>query len=138
MCKVLLFHSFYTNIHCGYLRVRQREAGPQLLSPVGDLDPLVDVISPLTPALGLHISTTARPKAQGTMGLYLAKDGESDSLLGLTCNHVLLNLSEGCVDYVYHPSAPAKNIVLLGRKAYDKLAGSVKLKITGHGISVRR
>jgi hypothetical protein len=116
----------------------RREAGPQLLSPVGDLDPLVDVISPLTPALGLHISTTARPKAQGTMGLYLAEGGESDSLLGLTCNHVLLNSSEGHVDYVYHPSAPAKNVVLLGRKAYDKLAGSVKLKIAGHGISVRR
>ncbi|KAI9430556.1 hypothetical protein H4582DRAFT_2121903 [Lactarius indigo] len=114
-----------------------REAGPQLLSPVRDLNPLVDVISPLTPTLGLHISTTARPRAQGTMGLYLAEGGESDSLLGLTCNHVLLNSNEGRVDYVYHPSAPAKNVVLLGRKAYDKLVGSVKLKIARHGISFR-
>lgn len=116
----------------------RREAGPQLLSPVGDLDPLVNVVSPLTPALGLHISTTTRPKAQGTMGLYLAEGSESDRLLGLTCNHVLFNSSEGSVDYVSHPSAPAKNVVLLGKKAYTKLAGSVKLEIAGHGISIRR
>lgn len=116
----------------------RREAGLPLLSPVGDLDPLVDVISPLTPALGLHISTKARPNAQGTMGLYLAEGGGSNRLLGLTCNHVLLNASEGRIDYAYHPSAPAKNVVLLGKKGYAKLAESVKLKIAGHGISIRR
>jgi hypothetical protein len=30
-----------------------REASPQLLQPVNDLDPLVDVVSPLIPVLGL-------------------------------------------------------------------------------------
>lgn len=72
------------------------------------------------------------------MGVYLAEGGESDRLLGLTCNHVLLNSSEGCIDYVYHRSAPAKNVILLGRNVYAKLAESVKLNITRHGISIRR
>jgi hypothetical protein len=34
-----------------------REAGPQLLQPVNDLDPLVDVVSPLIPVLGLKVAT---------------------------------------------------------------------------------
>ena len=67
-----------------------REAGPRLLQPVDDLDPLVDVVSPLTPALGLRISTKARPNAEGTMALYLAKGGDSNKLLGLSCRHVLI------------------------------------------------
>ena len=111
----------------------RRQAGPRLLSPVNDLDPLANVISPLTPALGLHISTTA---SQGTMALYLAEGGESNRLLGLTCNHVLFNSVEGRVNYAYHPGLPAKSVVLLGRKGYAKLAESVKLQIARHGISV--
>ena len=65
-----------------------REVGTQLLKPVGDLDPLVDVVGPLTRALGLRISTRAR--AQGTMALYLAEGDGSDGLLGLSCRHVLI------------------------------------------------
>ncbi|KAK0480954.1 hypothetical protein EDD18DRAFT_1363558 [Armillaria luteobubalina] len=42
------------------------EAGPQLLGSI-------DVVSPLTPTLGLCISTKARPHTQGMMALYLAK-----------------------------------------------------------------
>jgi len=44
-----------------------REIGPQLHEPVGDLDPLVDVVSPLTPALGLRISTKVRPSTSPRM-----------------------------------------------------------------------
>jgi hypothetical protein len=34
-----------------------REVSPQLLKPVNEMSPLADVVSPLTPALGLRIST---------------------------------------------------------------------------------
>ncbi|KAK0213851.1 hypothetical protein IW262DRAFT_1411917 [Armillaria fumosa] len=115
-----------------------REAGPQLLGPVGDLDPLVDVVSPLTPALGLRISTKARPDAQGTMALYLAEGGGSDRLLGLSCRHVLIGSKEANVDYVRNPSAPPKDVLLLGKRAFTNLVDSIKLRIGLHGIAAKR
>ncbi|KZP25739.1 hypothetical protein FIBSPDRAFT_929153 [Athelia psychrophila] len=114
------------------------DIGPPLLKPVDDLDPLVDVVSPLTPALGLRISTRARPTAQGTMALYLAEGGGSDRLLGLSCRHVLIGSEEGNLDYSYHPGAPAKDVLLLGERAYADVVDSVKLAIGGHGIAAKR
>ncbi|KAF8879528.1 hypothetical protein CPB84DRAFT_292048 [Gymnopilus junonius] len=113
-----------------------REAGPQLLPPVEDLDPLVDVIGPLTPALGLRISTRAKPNAQGTMALYLAEGGDSDTLLGLSCRHVLIGSKEGNFDYIRHPRAPSKDVLLLGKRAYTDLVYSIKVRIRGYGISM--
>ena len=105
-------------------------AGPQLLQPVNDLNnPLVDVVSPLTPALGLCISTRARPNAQGTMALYLAEGGSSNNFLGLSCRHVLIGSKEANLDYVYHPSAPSRDVLLLGEGAFTNLADSIKLGI---------
>ncbi|KAI6152593.1 hypothetical protein BKA82DRAFT_4112648 [Pisolithus tinctorius] len=115
-----------------------REAGPQLLPPVGDLDPLVDVVSPLTPALGLRISTRAMPNIQGTMALYLAEGGDSNRLLGLSCRHVLIGPQEANVDYRYHPGAFSKDILLLGKRAYTNLLDSIKDRIRGHGYSISR
>ncbi|EIW75088.1 hypothetical protein CONPUDRAFT_66084, partial [Coniophora puteana RWD-64-598 SS2] len=115
-----------------------REVIPQLLEPVGDLDPLVDVVSPLTPALGVRISTKARPEAQGTMALYLAEGGSSDKLLGLSRRHVLIGSKEANIDYVRHPSRPVRDVLLLGRRAFTNLVDSIKLRIGLHGITVKR
>lgn len=112
-----------------------REVGPQLLEPVGNLDPLVDVVGPLTPALGLPIST--KPEAEGTMALYLAEGGGSDSLLGLSCRHVLIGSKEANIDYVRHPSRPPRNVLLLGKRAFTNLVDSIKLRIGRHGIMTK-
>ncbi|KAJ7602542.1 hypothetical protein B0H17DRAFT_1222761 [Mycena rosella] len=86
-----------------------REAGPRLLEPVGDLDPLVDVA-----------------RRSGTMALYLAEGGGSDNLLGLSCRHVLIGSKEANVDYVRHP------------KSLTNLVDSIKLRIGRHGITAKR
>ncbi|KAG9080475.1 hypothetical protein FRC06_006532 [Ceratobasidium sp. 370] len=112
-----------------------RNVGPRLLKPIPDTDPLVDVVSPLTPALGLRISTRARPNAQGTMALYLAKGGGSNRLLGLSCRHVLLGPEEGNFDYSYHPGAPVKDVLLLGKRAYTDVVDSIKLAIAERGTA---
>ncbi len=114
-----------------------RSGSPRLLEPVGRLDPLVDVVSPLTPALGLSISTKARPDAQGTMSLYLAEGGGSDRLLGLSCRHVLIGSKEANVDYVRHPSRPSKEVLLLGRRAFTNFVDSIKRRIGLHGIAIK-
>ncbi|KAJ7691634.1 hypothetical protein B0H17DRAFT_1179591 [Mycena rosella] len=95
-----------------------REAGPRLLEPVGDLDPLVDVVSPLTSALGLRISTKARPDVQGTMASTSPREAN--------------------VDYVRHPSRPSKDVLLLGKRALTNLVDSIKLRIGRHGITAKR
>jgi len=115
-----------------------REVGPRLHEPVGDLDPLLEVVSPLTPALGLGISAKARPGAQGTMALYLADGGGSDRLLGLSCRHVLISSKEANVDYIRHLSGPPRDVLLLGRIAFTNLVDSIKLTIEGCEITVER
>lgn len=112
-----------------------REVGPRLHAPVGDLDPLVDVVGPITPALGLRISTQG---AQGTMALYLAEGGGNDRLLGLSCRHVLISSEEINIDYVYRPSARPRNVVLLDRRAFSNLIDSIKLRIGRHAIAIDR
>ncbi|KAG8824813.1 hypothetical protein FRC17_009021, partial [Serendipita sp. 399] len=118
------------------------KVGPQLLQPIEDVDPLVDVIGnvvgPLTTALGLHISTKTRPNAQGTMALYLKKGGDSKGLLGLSCRHVLINSDEPNKLYVHHRSAPSKDVLLLGHRAHTKLVKSIKVKIADHGTDIER
>ncbi|KAG8884848.1 hypothetical protein FRB97_003054, partial [Tulasnella sp. 331] len=97
--------------------IYMREAGPQLLEPVNDLNPLVDV---------------------GTMALYLADDGGSDNLLGLSCRHVLIEPKEANVVYVSHPSTPSKDVLLLGKRASTNLVDSIKLRVGRHGIAAKR
>ena len=112
-----------------------RDVGPRLLKPVEREDPLVEVISPLTHALGLGISTRARPDAQGTMALCLAEGGDSDRLLGLSCRHVLIKTEtqEDNLNYAYHPSAPTRDVLLLGKRAYTGVVDSIE-----HEINTRK
>ncbi|KAF9505747.1 hypothetical protein BS47DRAFT_1432932 [Hydnum rufescens UP504] len=113
-----------------------REAGPRLLRSVDDVDPLVNVISPLTSALGLSISTKATPNAEGMMALYLAEGGDSNKLLGLSCRHVLIGPQEANLDYIYHASGPSKDVLLLGNGAFTDLVNSIKIEIGGYGTKV--
>lgn len=113
-----------------------REAGPQLLRPVHDMNPLYDVISPLTPALGLPISSTTRLNAQGTMALYLAEGGDSDKLLGLTCRHVLVGPKEPNVDFVRHLSGRPNDVILLGgKRAFKSFLETIQARIGRYAFS---
>ena len=116
-----------------------RQVGPQLCKPASLLlEPLANVISPLTPALGLRISTTTTPTTQGTMAIYLNMGDSNNSLLGLTCRHVLMGSEEGNLDYVYNPQSHAahKYVILLGKQAYTEVIESIKFKIRECGTEV--
>lgn len=45
---------------------------------------------------------------------------------------------EGNLDYIYHPKALAKDVLLLGKRAYADVVDSVKFAIARHGISAKR
>ncbi|KAG6334418.1 hypothetical protein ID866_4674 [Astraeus odoratus] len=70
-----------TDININYHQsLYTHKASGQLLQPVHDLNPLISIVRPLTPTLGLHISTKASPNTQGMMALYLAEGGDSNNL----------------------------------------------------------
>lgn len=118
--------------------VYTREAGITLFKPIenAELDPLVDFVSPLTPSLGLSISTKTRPDVQGTMALYLAEGGDRNRLLGLSCRHVLIGREEGNFDYARHPSGPAKEVIFFGRKDLANLETKITSTIEEHRILI--
>ena len=114
--------------------------GPNLLEPASDLDPDVDVRGPLTLALGLSIAAQATPHAEGTGGIYLAEGGDSKKVLLVTARHVLFPPNDGPnIDYSRtNTSAPRRNVLLLGTKAFDNFLDSIKIRIGRHGIMVER
>ncbi|KAI0272413.1 hypothetical protein BC834DRAFT_921886 [Gloeopeniophorella convolvens] len=98
----------------------------------------VDVRSPLTPAPGLSIAALATPHAEGTGGLYLTADGDSEKVLLVTARHVLFPPNEQPnIDYARtNTGMRRRNVLLLGTKAFDNLVRSIKIRIGGHGIMV--
>ena len=92
--------------------VYKRSVGPVLLRSVSDFNTTVDVRGPLTPALGLSPSRPLTgPMPRATMALYFAAEGgNSDKVLGLTCQHVLLE-TDGSTndDYVFAGTGAPRN-----------------------------
>ena len=115
-------------------------ASPNLLEPASDLDPDVDVRSPLTPALGLSIAAQATPRTEGTGGIYLSEGGDSKKVLLVTARHVLFPPNDGSNVYYARtdPSAPRRDVLLLGTKAFDNFLDSIKIRIRRHGIMAER
>ncbi|KAI0247212.1 hypothetical protein BJV78DRAFT_953540 [Lactifluus subvellereus] len=113
-------------------------AGPNLLKPASYLDPDADVRGPLTPALGLSIAAQATPHAEGTGGIYLAEGGDSKKVLLVTARHVLFPPDNGPhVNYAHtNTSAPRRNVLLLGTKAFNNFLDSIKIRIGEHAIMV--
>jgi hypothetical protein len=70
------------------------------------------------------------------MALYLTEGGDSNRLLGLLCCHVLIRAKEANIDYICHPSAPSRDILLLSRRAFTTLVNSIKVRIRRHGAMV--
>lgn len=101
-------------------------AGPILYAPVNDVHPLKSVIDWLTTALSLPIAGLRTPHMQGTLGFYF-KIGED--LYGVTARHVLFPATKGNNLYRYNTSAPKKNVVLMGSRAFDNLLESIQALI---------
>jgi hypothetical protein len=140
-CLDLLKEFDITDVQVEYREsIFTRSAGPNLLKPVSDLHPTVDVRGPLTPALGLFIAAQATPHIEGTGGLYLAEGGDSKKVLLVTARHVLFPPNEGPnVNYARtNTSAQPRNLLLLGTKAFENLVESIKIRIGRHGIMVER
>ena len=78
--------------------VAKSSSGPELFTPVSDLDPLKAVIDPVTTTLSLPIAGLKTLYNQGTMGFYFKVDQD---LYAVTARHVLFPENEGNNTYSY-------------------------------------
>ncbi|KEP47503.1 hypothetical protein V565_153460 [Rhizoctonia solani 123E] len=101
-------------------------AGPILYAPVNNVHPLKSVIDWVTTALSLPIAGLKTRHMQGTLGFYFKVD---EDLYGVTARHVLFPDTEGNDAYSYDTSAPMKNVVLMGNRAFDHLLVSIQALI---------
>ncbi|KAF8307794.1 hypothetical protein DL93DRAFT_2119448 [Clavulina sp. PMI_390] len=113
-----------------------RLAGPPLMKPVDELDPLASVVIPFTPTIGFPVSSTARPTAQGSMALYLSEGGDSNTLFGLTCRHVIIGPEEPNDDFI-HPESGPNNISLLSEPGFSRATADVASEIAACDTSVK-
>jgi hypothetical protein len=119
--------------------IYRRSAGPALLHPASEIDATLDFCGPFTPALGLSIAPSNRPYTQGTMGLYFAEGGGSNTVLGLTCRHVLFEMdTQTNSNYELVTGAPRTNVQPLGTDAFENLLESIKTRIRNLADSVIR
>ncbi|KAJ3821936.1 hypothetical protein F5880DRAFT_1485141 [Lentinula raphanica] len=97
-------------------------AGPILYAPLHDTHSLKSVIDVLTTALSLPIAGKKTSHRQGTLGFYFKIGHE---LYGVTARHVLFSDPEGNGPYHYNNSAPKKEVILMGDRAYHDLVATV-------------
>jgi hypothetical protein len=112
--------------------------GPKLLVPTFSSDPTVDVRNPLTPTLGLPISGKLTPWAEGTGGFFIAEGGGSKRLFLVTARHVVFkpNRNDNKIFEHKSPSAPHREVILLGDAAFKKFLESIQVEIGGKALMI--
>ena len=133
-CKEILAKAGFPDVEIAFREsIYARSAGPKLLNHVPTVDPTADIRSPFTPALGVQIAPEATPYYEGTGAIYFRESSQSERVLLLTCRHVAIpppvddnklynrkNKNNG---------DPAREVVILGEKAYKEAIDPVMVKI---------
>lgn len=113
-------------------------AGPKLLKSVSSANATADVRGPLTSALCLRISARSTPHIEGTGALYLSEGRNSDKVYILCARHVVLPCSAEDNKLYKHAntSQPRREVLLLGREAFQTLLKSIMGGIGDHKVMV--
>ncbi|TDL17861.1 hypothetical protein BD410DRAFT_534844 [Rickenella mellea] len=137
-CKKILEKFKITDVEIAFREsLFTRSAGPQLLQYVSSVDATAEVRGPLTPALGLPIAARATPHVEGFGGIYICEGGESKRVFVLTARHVVLPPSGGPNElYTRKKGQPRRDVLVLGRKAYQDVLRSIMGKIGRQSILV--
>ncbi|KAI5899330.1 uncharacterized protein SCHCODRAFT_02560320 [Schizophyllum commune H4-8] len=99
-------------------------AGPPLLPPATDVDPLAHVNDALSTALSLPVAGLGTDM-QGNLGAYFVVGKE---LYAFTARHVLFSHNGPNYEYSY-PPYPKKKVLLMGQRAFKEYAAFVREKI---------
>lgn len=106
-------------------------ASAKMYEPVPSSDPTVQVREPFSTALGITICAEDTPHIQGTATLFFTVSSKPGSLFLLAARHVLFRVDEDNAHYVYHDSAPRKNVLLLGTNGFQARTQDIEKKIGG-------
>ena len=106
-------------------------ASAKMYEPVPSSDPTVQVREPFSTALGITICAEDTPHIQGTATLFFTVSSEPGNLFLLAARHVLFRVDEDNAHYVYHDSAPRKNVLLLGTNGFQARTQDIEKKIGG-------
>ncbi|KAF7791170.1 hypothetical protein EIP86_002181 [Pleurotus ostreatoroseus] len=99
--------------------------GPALYSPAETNDPLQAFIDNVSVVHSLTISGR-KTTMQGTLGPFFQHGGE---LYALTCRHNLFMPDDGNAEYRYNTSAPRRDVVVMGKPAFDSYVDWVQAHI---------
>ncbi|KAI0290586.1 hypothetical protein BC826DRAFT_1092484 [Russula brevipes] len=140
-CKQILANAGFPDIEIAFREsLYIRSSGPRLHKLENDpsLDPIADIRYPFTPSLGIHIAAKGAPHIEGTGGLYLRENSQSERVFLLTTRHVALP-SPAYSNQLYSHKEPNKcrvDIVTLGSKAYNDALEGMMDKIRGQLILI--
>ncbi|RPA94539.1 hypothetical protein L873DRAFT_1408743 [Choiromyces venosus 120613-1] len=138
-CQEILVQSGIINVD---VEIRESLVTPleghKLLAPTSSSDPTVDVRNPLTPTLCLPISGKLTPCSEGSGGFFIAEGGGSKRLFLATTRHVVFKLNRDDNKTFEHksPSAPRREVILLGDAEFRKFLESIQVEIGGKALMI--
>ncbi|KAK0207623.1 hypothetical protein IW262DRAFT_1281921 [Armillaria fumosa] len=131
-CKGLLLDHGIDDVE---VEIRESEvihsAGPKLLEPTFDSDPMVDVCEPFTAMLGISVCAQLTPWAEGTGGFFLDEGGDGKRLFLVTARHVVfpLNKEENNLFECKSDSQYRHNVLVLNDASFQRHLASITDKI---------
>lgn len=131
--------SFINNVSSVKVNIAFRESMAQplvtqaLYPPAEFGDYLCEFIDNVSVALSLPIAGR-RTDMQGTMGPYFQWKGD---LYALTARHNLFLSNDGNTEYIYHPSSPKREVVLMGENAFESYKTAIQVRISNLNDTVR-
>jgi hypothetical protein len=138
-CKNILSTNGIDNVH---VELRESEVFhcAKLHKPVRTSSATVRVIEPFSTAVGLPISTEARPTVGGTGGFFISGRGYDGELFLVTARHVVMcsKSNDNKLVKCTHESQPRQNVLLFSDSAAEKHLAAIESEIKGKEIIIRQ
>ncbi|KZT05709.1 uncharacterized protein LAESUDRAFT_726637 [Laetiporus sulphureus 93-53] len=139
-CKDILAREGFPDVEVAFREsVVTQSIGPKLLSFDPSVDPVPELRSPFTPALGIQIAPLKTPHYEGTGAVYLRESSQSNRVFLLTAGHVARPPPTHCDPLLSrkHSSQACQEIVVLGTDAYTDAINRMMSTIGHELLSIK-
>ena len=134
-CKGILAANGIDDVH---VELRESEVfrTAKLYKPLPTSSPTVHVVEPFSTAVGLPISTEARPTVGGTGGIFIFDPHYPGKLFLVTARHVVTcDSDDELVEYT-NTTQPRRKVLLFSESAIEKHLKAIESEIRGKGFIV--
>jgi len=139
-CKDILAREGFPDVEIAFREsVVTHSVGPKLLSFDPSVDPVPELRSPFTPALGIQIAPLKTPYYEGTGAVYLRESSQSDRVFLLTACHVARPPPAHCNQLLSRKRSnqAREQIVVLGTNAYTDAINRMMSSIGHELLSIK-